>query len=207
MTYTKLLTQPDKRAVLNMFNSKTHLLEKLYQELKNCQKCSLASTRTQVVCGEGNINSNVFLIGLAPGKDEDKKGRMFVGRAGKVLDELLKKASLHRSYFYMSNLIKCMLPNNRPPKKTEIEACTPYLDEEIEIINPDVLVPLGFFATKYIFSKYGISCKIEMNSICGKIFFAENKKIMPLHHPASLLYSPNLKSIMERTYIKLKNFL
>ncbi|WP_038057041.1 uracil-DNA glycosylase [Thermodesulfobacterium hydrogeniphilum] len=190
-----------------MFNSKTHRLEKLYQELKNCQKCPLALTRTQVVCGEGNINSNVFLIGLAPGKDEDKKGRMFVGRAGKVLDELLKKASLHRSYFYMSNLIKCMLPNNRPPKKDEIEACTSYLDEEIEIINPDILVPLGFFATKYIFSKYGISCKIEMNSICGKIFFAENKKIMPLHHPASLLYSPNLKSIMERTYIKLKNFL
>ncbi len=191
-----------------MDDSKYYLLQKLYSQLKNCRKCSLALTRTQVVCGEGNPYSSIFFIGLAPGKDEDKKGKMFVGRAGQVLNRLLKLASLSRECIYMSNLIKCMLPDNRNPKKIEIESCTPYLDEEIKIIKPEFLIPLGFFATKYIFSKYGISLKqIKMNSICGKVFSTGNIKIVPLYHPASLLYAPKLKVLMEKTYRSLKKFL
>jgi len=130
--------------------------DQLNGEIKNCRKCSLSESRTNVICGEGKLDAKLMLIAQAPGEQEDIAGRMFIGPSGKVLDELLKSANLNRDEFYMTNLIKCMLPRYRRPKEDEIEMCSWYLDREIELINPRVLVPLGYYATRYIFRKYAL---------------------------------------------------
>jgi len=106
----------------------------------------------------------------------------------------------------MTNLIKCMLPKYRKPKQDEIEACSSYLDKEIELINPKVLVPLGYYAIRYIFQKYKIQVpsKVEFPKVFGKLFLAENRKILPLAHPASCLYNPSLKEDLIKSYRKLQ---
>ena len=111
-----------------------HKIQNLNVDLKNCQNCRLFETRMNTVCGEGNINSRLFVIAQAPGENEDKAGKMFIGPSGKVLDELLYKSNIDRKEIYMTNLVKCMLPGYRKPKADEIEACSWYLDQEIEFI-------------------------------------------------------------------------
>jgi len=137
---------------------------------------------------------------------EREIGRMFVGPSGKVLDELLSKAGVSREKIYMTNLIKCMLPKYRKPKQDEIKACSYYLNEEIKLINPEVLAPLGYYATHCIFEEYGISLPPEedFSSVFGKLFPANDKKIMPLPHPATLLYNPELKEDLIKKYRKLE---
>lgn len=146
-----------------------------------------------------------MLIAQAPGENEDREGKMFIGPSGKVLEELLNEAGIRRQEIYMTNLIKCSLPKYRKPKQDEVETCSYYLNKEIELINPKVLVPLGYYATKYIFEKYNILLppKIEFSSVYGKIFLAGDKKILSLHHPAALLYNPALKQDLARSYRKL----
>ena len=181
-------------------------LDELNKMIKVCKKCRLSETRTNAICGEGDLNAKIMLIAQAPGEKEDKKGRMFVGASGKVLDELLSKAGIRRREIYMTNLIKCMFPKYRKPKQEEIEACSYYLNEEIKLINPKILVPLGYYATHYIFQKYGISlpAKVKFSSVYGKLFLAKNKKILPLPHPASLLYDPDIKQDLIKNYRKLQ---
>ncbi len=181
-------------------------IDELNKRIKECKKCRLSETRTNAICGEGNLNAKIMLIAQAPGEKEDKEGRMFVGPSGRVLDELLRSAGVSRQEIYMTNLIKCMLPKYRKPKQDEIEACSYYLDEEIKLINPKVLVPLGYYATHYIFQKYGISlpAKAEFSLIYGKLFLAGDKKILPLPHPASLLHNPDFKQDLLKKYSKLR---
>ncbi len=181
-------------------------IDELNKMIKECKKCRLSETRTNAICGEGNLNAEIMLIAQAPGEKEDKEGKMFVGPSGKVLDELLSKAGIKRQEVYMTNLIKCMLPKYRKPKQDEIKACSYYLDEEIKLINPKVLVPLGYYATYYIFQKYGIlsNFKARFSLICGKLFLAEDKKILPLPHPAVLLYNPDFKQDLIKSYKKLQ---
>jgi len=180
-------------------------IDELNKMIKTCKKCILSKTRTNAICGEGNLNAKIMLIAQAPGVEEDKRGRMFVGPSGKVLDELLSKVGISRREIYMTNLIKCMLPKYRKPKQDEIKACSPYLDKEIELINPKILVPLGYYATHYIFQKYNLQlhAKEKFSSVYGKLFLAGDKKILPLHHPATLLYNPNLKQDLIKSYRKL----
>ena len=182
---------------------KIHDLNEL---IKKCKKCRLSEYRTNVLLGEGNLNSKVMLIAQAPGENEDREGKMFIGPSGKVLDELLREIKINRKEIYMTNLIKCMLPKYRKPKLDEIEACSYYLNEEIKLINPKVLVPLGYYATHYIFQKYGIQlpAKAEFSSVYGKLFLAEEKKIFPLPHPATLLYNPEFKQDLIKSYRKLR---
>jgi len=181
-------------------------IDELNKRIKECKKCRLSETRMNAVCGEGNLNAKVMLIAQAPGEKEDREGKMFVGPSGKVLGELLKSAGIKRQEIYMTNLIKCMLPKCRKPKQDEIRACGYYLDEEIKLINPKILVPLGYYATCYIFQKYGIlsPSKAEFSSIFGKLFLAEDKKILPLPHPATLLYNPEFKQDLIKSYRKLQ---
>ena len=150
---------------------------KLNKEIRACNKCRLSESRINVLCGEGNKNAKFMLIAQAPGENEDREGNMFIGPSGKVLDELLIRVNIDRKDIYMTNLVKCMLPKYRRPKQDEIEICSKYLDEEIELINPKVLVLLGYYATKYIFSKYSIllPSKAEYHEIYGKLFFVEEK--------------------------------
>ncbi len=181
-------------------------IAELNKRIKECEKCRLSETRKNAVCGEGNLNAKIMLIAQAPGEKEDEEGKMFVGPSGEVLDELLNKAGIKRQEIYMTNLIKCMLPKNRKPKQDEIKTCSYYLNEEIELISPKILVPLGYYATSYILQKYGISppSKAEFPSICGKLFLAESKKILPLPHPATLLYNPEFKPDLVKSYRKLQ---
>jgi DNA polymerase len=178
----------------------------LNEEIRKCSKCRLSETRINALCGEGNLNAKLMLVAQAPGENEDKKGKMFIGPSGKVLDELLRVVDVNREEVYMTNLVKCMLPKYRKPKQDEIEICSGYLNKEIEIIDPKVVTPLGYFATKYLFEKYIISLpsKSEFHKVYGKIFLVGDKKILPLQHPAALLYNDSIKEIMVKNYHKLK---
>jgi len=181
-------------------------IDELNKRIKECKKCRLSQTRMNAICGEGNLNAKIMLIAQAPGEKEDREGRMFVGPSGKVLNELLNKAGIKRQEIYMTNLIKCMLPKYRKPKQDEIKACSYYLNEEIKLINPKILVPLGYYATCYIFQKYDISLspKAGFSSFFGKLFLAKDKKILPLPHPATLLYNPEFKKDLIKSYRKLQ---
>ena len=175
-------------------------------EIKKCNKCRLSDTRMHALCGEGDLDAKLMLIAQAPGENEDREGIMFIGPSGKVLDELLRTSNVGRKELYMTNLIKCMLPKYRKPKQDEIDLCSYYLDEEIELINPEILVPLGHYATSYIFKKYSLPLpsKQEFYIVYGKLFLTDNRKILPLQHPAAMLYHPYIKDEMAKNYHKLK---
>ncbi len=182
-------------------------MNELNNKIRNCKKCSLSKTRKQAVCGEGDLNARIILIAQAPGKEEDKDGSMFIGPSREVLDGLLEDARVERDKIYMTNLIKCMLPDYRKPKQDEIEICSKYLDEEIKIVDPDILVPLGYYSTRYLFNKYDISFKKDFAEITGELFLADDRKIFPLAHPASLLYDDSFEEEMREQYERLEVFL
>ena len=123
-------------------------IDNLNKHLKACKACFLWSTRKNVLVGEGNLDSCLMFIALAPGKMEDFEDQMFIGPSGKILNRLFDAAGIHRESVYMTNLIKCILPKNRKPKMDEIESCGKFLDKEIAIIHPEVIVPLGFYSTR-----------------------------------------------------------
>lgn len=181
-------------------------IDNLNEEIKLCKKCRLSQSRINALCGEGNLNAKLMLIAQAPGENEDKENKMFIGPSGKVLDELLKIVDINRKEVYMTNLVKCMLPNYRKPKQDEIEACSYYLDKEMELINPKILAPLGYYAVKYIFEKYAIILppKAEYHRILGNTFISGDKKIIPLQHPASVLYNHSVKKTLIKSYHNMK---
>ncbi len=181
-------------------------LADLNQKIRECKKCGLAETRTNAICGEGNPHAKLILIAQAPGETEDRESRMFIGPSGKVLDKLLAWNNIDRKEIYMTNLVKCMLPKYRRPKSEEIKNCSQYLDREIEFINPRILASLGYYASRYIFEKYCLPLpfKKEFREVYGKVFDADNKKIIPLQHPAAVLHNSSLEKPMERDYRKMQ---
>ncbi len=175
-------------------------------EIQRCTRCRLSKTRIHALCGEGNVSAKLMLIAQAPGENEDRIGKMFIGPSGKVLDELLEIAHIDRNNIYMTNLVKCMLPKYRRPKSDEINMCSRYLDREIELISPEILAPLGYFATRYILKKYDIPIpsKPEFRKLYGKVVEADNKQILPLQHPAAVLHDGSIKEVLVRNYQKLR---
>jgi len=133
--------------------SKKELLDAVAAEILACRKCELWKTRKNPVPGEGNPNNQIMFIGEAPGYWEDMKGKPFVGAAGKFLDTLLSTANLSRQTVFIGNILKCRPPKNREPQPEEIQKCTPYLNNQIQIIQPKIIVTLGNYSTAYIFSK------------------------------------------------------
>ena len=185
------------------------LIKDLNKEIKSCTKCSLAETRTNALCGEGNLHTRIMLVAQAPGEKEDIQGRMFIGPSGKMLDELLHETGVKRKELYMTNLIKCRLPRNRRPKQTEIEACSPFLEKEISLLSPEIMVPLGYYATRHLLSIYDIpvpGAKEEFSGLYGRLLMGGNQKLYPLPHPASLLYNRSFKLQTTEKYRKLKVF-
>ena len=176
--------------------SVNELLDIIASEVTVCTKCSLWETRKNAVPGEGNPKARILFIGEAPGRSEDVKGRPFVGDAGKFLETLLAEMNLSRTDVFICNVLKCRPPGNRPPKPVEIQTCTPYLDRQINAINPRFIVTLGNFSTAYIFQKTGLPFTSITNAH-GKFHKATalNKKItiFPTFHPAAALYSPKYK--------------
>jgi DNA polymerase len=188
---------------------KEEKISELSKEVKSCKKCELWKTRKNPVVGSGNLNSKIMFIGEAPGFNEDLQGKPFVGKAGKVLDELLASIGLKRKDVYIGNVLKCRPPNNRDPKPEEIQACTPYLDRQISIIEPKILVTLGNFSTSYVLEKFGFKPE-SIGKIHGKVFDTRNilgQRILPSYHPAVATYNPNTKIILMEDFRVLKDLI
>ncbi len=167
-------------------DEKKKLLEKINKEIQECKKCDLYKSRTQAVLGEGNLNAKLMFIGEAPGGDEDKQGRPFVGRAGKLLTRLIEATGHKREEFYITNICKCRPPNNRTPTPWEMEACFPYLEEQLKIIDPKVLCLLGATAAR-AFLKRNVAITKERGSV-----ITWNGKLLYLtYHPAYVLRNPS----------------
>jgi len=182
----------------------------LKEEIKHCNKCLLSETKKNSLPGEGNPESRVMLIAQAPGEKEDEEGMMFVGPTGIALNELLGELEVKRNSLYLTNLVKCMLPNYRRPRQEEIEACSEYLDREIDIVSPEIISPLGYYSTQYICNKYNypVSDKKEyQENLYGKLFLTQGKKIYPLTHPTALVFDTTDKEKIKKNYAKLKIFL
>jgi uracil-DNA glycosylase family 4 len=181
-------------------------LEDLKQKIRECKQCRLWETRINALPGEGNYDARVMLVAQAPGENEDREGRMFIGPSGKKLDELLQEADVSRQEIYVTNLVKCMLPKYRKPKQDEIQTCAQHLNEEIRLINPSVIATLGYYATSYVFQKYQIQPP-NFSKKYGNLFLADDRKILPLRHPAALLYNDSIREEMAENYRKLKTLM
>lgn len=158
------------------------------QEVKGCTRCELCHTRKNTVFGEGDPDAKILFIGEGPGETEDNTGRPFVGRAGELLGKMIVGMGLKREQVFILNIVKCRPPNNRVPDPVEVATCTPYLERQIEIIRPGVIVTLGLPSAKYMLS----DSKLTMGRIRGTWREWRGIKLMPTYHPAFLLraYTP-----------------
>src|SRR3989338_10971944 len=166
-------------------DEKIQKIERLRKQISACERCRLHKTRTHTVPGEGSVDANFMFIGEAPGRNEDLKGKPFVGRAGDIFDKLLNSAGLTRDEIYLCNILKCRPPENRSPLSDEIQACVGSLDIQIKVVNPKVIATLGKFATTYIFEKFALPL-VNISSVHGKVLDVETpfgpKKVVPLFH-------------------------
>jgi uracil-DNA glycosylase family 4 len=190
---------------------KQESLEVLNYQIRSCERCSLSATRKYTLTGEGNIDARILMVALSPGAKENVANRMFVGPSGQILEKLFHASGISREMIYMTNLIKCMLPSNRKPELNEIELCGQFLDDEISIIQPEVIVPLGHHAARAVMTKFDSNSMGPDSSnsriIFGKLLLMNDQKIYPLNHPASLLYNPSYEADTIEKYKKLKTFL
>jgi len=162
-----------------------------FESLKNncldCKQCALSKTRTNVVFGRGNPNTKIFIIGEGPGHNEDMEGLAFVGRAGKLLDAAFQSVGIDTNRdCFISNIVKCRPPNNRKPQKEEIESCSTWLDQQINLINPKIIVLAGSTAVESY-----LNIKEPISKIRGKWIERDGRKVMPIFHPSYLLRNPS----------------
>ena len=161
-------------------------LEELRVECLECRRCKLCETRTNVVFGTGNEHADVMFIGEGPGENEDLQGEPFVGRGGKLLDDMLELIYLDRSQVYIANMVKCRPPKNRDPLPEEQSACAEWLSRQLELIDPKLIVCLGRIAAmRFIRSDFKISREH------GQWFDVNGRRVMALYHPAALLRDPH----------------
>ncbi len=156
-------------------------------QVKSCEKCALHFSRKLSVPGEGPANAELMFIGEGPGFYENEQGRPFVGQAGKFLDELLETAGLKRSDVFICNVVKCRPPGNRDPLPEELSACGVYLDQQIEAIDPCVIVTLGRFSMAKFLPN------VRISDVHGQARMVNNRLIVPMFHPAAALHQPSLK--------------
>ena len=163
---------------------------KLEKEVSNCKDCELHKTRTQTVFGCGNEQSDWLFIGEAPGKDEDLKGEPFVGRAGRLLNEVIFSLGLKREEVYIANILKCRPPNNRDPSQDEIQSCTTYLQQQIKMISPKIIIAVGRVAAQHL-----LNTDLTMAKLRGTVhsYGSESIPLITIYHPAYLLRSPSKK--------------
>ncbi len=177
-------------------------LNSLRQCVADCQRCPLHATRTQTVFGVGNEKAKLMIIGEAPGFYEDQQGEPFVGRAGQLLNAMLQSVGFSRSEVYIANILKCRPPNNRDPVPTEVLECTPYLQEQIQLIQPKVLCAVGRIAGHYL-----LNSTESLSHLRNKVHrYGDNK--LPLvitYHPAYLLRNPSAKAEAYQDLLNLKN--
>ena len=158
-------------------------LEEAALDASTCTRCRLSQGRTQVVYGVGDPNADLMFIGEAPGFHEDKQGEPFVGAAGQLLNQLLAEIGIAREDVYINNTVNCRPPGNRDPLPDELEACKPWLDERVAIIDPAVVVTLGNWATRYILGK-----QVSISRVRGQRFPWSGRTVIPTFHPAAVLH-------------------
>jgi len=165
--------------------------ETIVKQIASCTRCALSERRTRTVPGDGSITADIMFIGEAPGYNEDRQGLPFVGAAGNVLTQLLAGIGLRRADVYITNMLKCRPNNNRDPLNSEIAACSNYLDAQIELIDPKVIVTLG----RYSFGKFFPGRSISRER--GKPRPWQGRMIYPMYHPAATLHNPRLRPALE----------
>lgn len=175
--------------------------EALYERVRVCDLCPLARTRTLSVPGEGPLHAEVMCIGEAPGANEDRQGRPFVGNAGQFLEELLAAGGLTRAEVYIANVLKCRPPSNRDPAPGEIQACADYLGEQIELVDPLVIVTLGRFSMAPYFPGQTIS------RVHGQYKVMGGRYVVPMYHPAAALHQGSLRDVLKDDFRKLPGIL
>ncbi|MBI2866861.1 MAG: uracil-DNA glycosylase [Chloroflexi bacterium] len=175
--------------------------DELFRQASACTACQLSRTRTKVVVGDGPVTATVMFIGEAPGYYEDQSGLPFVGAAGKFLDQLLAMAGLKRSEVYICNVLKCRPPENRDPLPIEIQTCRPWLEKQIAIIRPRVIVTLGRYSLAHFFPKDTVG------KLRGKLQRASGVPVYPVYHPAAALHNAGLRSTIEQDFKNLARVL
>jgi uracil-DNA glycosylase len=176
-------------------------LTELNDEVRVCEKCRLSQSRTLAVPGEGPEDARILFIGEAPGFHEDRQGRPFVGAAGQYLNELLVKVGLKREEVYITNVIKCRPPGNRDPQPDEIAACRPYLDCQIDLLRPRLVVTLGRFSMERYFPGASISRIHGQPKRVGSVIY------YPMFHPAAALHQPRWKNLLEEDFARIPGLL
>lgn len=177
-------------------------LDELRKQVEGCHACPLADGRTQTVFGVGNPHARVLIVGEAPGKNEDLQGEPFVGAAGKNLNALLEIAGLTREEIFIANVLKCRPPGNRDPRVEEIQCCSPFLREQTRTINPEFIVTLGNFATKFI-----LKTEKGITLLHGQLQQAGRFKVFPIYHPAAAIYDRKKQAALEEDFATLGRLL
>jgi uracil-DNA glycosylase len=176
-------------------------LTELYDQVRACEKCQLSQSRTLAVPGEGPEDARILFIGEAPGFHEDRQGRPFVGAAGQYLTELLAKVGLKREEVYIANVIKCRPPGNRDPQPDEIAACRVYMDRQIDLLRPRLVVTLGRFSMERYFPGASISRIHGQPKRVGSVIY------YPMFHPAAALHQPRWKSLLDEDFARIPGLL
>jgi DNA polymerase len=178
----------------------------LFKEVSACTKCPLHETRTKAVFGAGNADADLMFVGEAPGADEDRQGLPFVGRAGQLLNQMLEEIGLSREDVFIANVLKSRPPGNRDPQPGEIEACKPYLFEQVRLIEPKVLCTLGNFATKLLSGSPAGITRVrgtpQLHELGGRAVF-----LLPLFHPAAALRTPAVKETLRGDFATIPGLL
>lgn len=169
------------------------------ERILNCQKCPLASTRTKAVPGEGSTDADLMFIGEAPGRDEDLQGRPFVGRAGQLLTRIIQAMNLRREDVYITNIVKCRPPNNREPNRRETDECKSYLFEQIENIQPKVIVTLGNVPTHFF-----VPSTSGVTALRGTFQPFEDILVMPTFHPSYLVRNESNRQLKKMVWEDMK---
>ena len=172
-----------------VIGNKESAMALLREEIGDCRRCKLSQKRTHIVFGEGNPDARLMFIGEAPGREEDVQARPFVGEAGMLLTRLIEKMGLKREEVYIANIVKCRPPMNRDPEKDEIQQCREFLERQIDIIRPDIIMSLGRIAASTLMGNE----KLKITAIRGKIFDYRGIPLVPTFHPAYLMRNPKDK--------------
>jgi len=182
-------------------DDKRRALALVAKRVAACRDCDLCKGRTNAVPGEGNADAEIMFIGEGPGFYEDQQGRPFVGASGKFLDDLVGSIGYDRRKVFIANVVKCRPPQNRDPQPDEIEACGKYLQEQIEIIDPKVIVTLGRHSMQRYFPGEAIS------RVHGQPRRKDDRIVVPMYHPAAALHQGSLRKVIEADFAKLPDFL
>lgn len=189
--------------VIQKSSSFPNQLNTFKNNICNCEKCDLHKSRTNFVFGEGDKNASLLLIGEAPGAQEDFEGRPFVGRSGKLLDKILN--AIDRDRFndtYICNILKCRPPENRNPSLSEVDKCKPYLNHQIKLINPKLIVTLGLVAASTLLGKDS-----SLKDMRNNIFYYMNYPVLVTYHPAFLLRSPSFKRNAWEDFKRIRDYI